>query len=152
MKVELIQASNNHGSIVYTFGFTFKQKKWFLDKTGLSKTSWFDTTVRRVHTHTSWGWIIDRVAPFATSKDLVEACNKTDEIVLFVSHVFEALSTSGQLSRADVQKAHRLFGASMQNVLKQYKPGDLHIPLGIKDTAVATCKNGVYGWKVFGQV
>jgi hypothetical protein len=127
---ELIQASNNIATNVpiYTFLLTYPRRSiWtFL-------ANWFPSLfaerlmVRRYVTATH-NILIDVDAAFSVYESLRDQVQVRRD---FASYIFGAVANGGRISGADVKKAIDLFGPNFQNVLKQYKPGEMHLPCGM---------------------
>lgn len=129
-KAELIQASNNTATntAIFTFLLTYQRESW-LDYVGLSRFFSDRLTVRRYVTATH-NFLIDAglEVKFAVYEELrTQMMERRD----FARYIFSAVGRGGRISGTDVQKAIDLFGPNFQNVLKQYKPGEMHLPPGL---------------------
>ena len=136
IKAELIQASNNlsAGTPIYTFRLTYPRKSW-LDTIGLSKYFEQRLTQSYVVTDTYVRGLMRRARGEAKRDVHCALTDQINEVVAFAEKIFRATNPNNygaakRVTGADVQKAIDLFGPRLQEVLKQYKPGEMHAPFG----------------------
>jgi hypothetical protein len=158
IKAELIQASNNLATHVpiFTFKFTYPKKNWLLDVLGLSKYDLFAKYLVTSYyiTDTDRSDLMTRPSLEANASVYRTLGNQVGEIMEFAQHIFNILyvptdgTPSRMLSVADVNKAMQLFGPRLQDVLKQHKPGEMHLPmfpLNTGHSALALSSEGIQG-------
>lgn len=137
-KAELIQASNNLATNVpiYTFLLTYPVKNWFLDFFGLSKYEFFAKRLTTSYYVTGTDIRVMMNQARAEAKRSVH-CALTDqmnEIVSFSREIFDKINPKNPGARINgytAKKAIDLFGPRLQEVLKQYNPGEIHDPPGM---------------------
>lgn len=150
IKAELIQASNNlaTSTALYTFRLTYPRKSW-LDIIGLSKYFEKRLTTTVISTHTNVYMLLYCAEKFASRTTYVALHEQVCEIVAFAEKIFKATNPNNygaakRITAADINKAIALFGHRLQEVLKQYKPGEMHMPFGVGPNHVYTATED--GW------
>lgn len=147
VKATLIQASNNLSTNipVFTFRLTSTTKFWVLDKLGINH--WFDKLFITTMVVTNNGsGISKRAGEHFSLSECIKLSRQVEEIVILVYRVFRAARGNGRLSGSDLQQAIDLFGKDLQNVLKQYKPGERHMPPGTQPEYWAVALNQPESW------
>jgi hypothetical protein len=131
IKVELIQASINlaNGVIIYTFDLSFPKRRWYncLGFHSGKTLSAVSTFIR--HSGTLFLGVKEGCDP----RYFDEVIDRLYSLESFARKVLTAIynkRTVGRITSADAQRAQELFGSRVQNVLKQYKVGELHQPFG----------------------
>lgn len=146
IKAQLIQASvNTHtGSPIFTFKVSYPRASW------LRFFKVFDRWLQTEHfiTVESLAEVINKVLTddIADGTSYGALISLVDDQIFFARRIFSAVQSGGRISVHDIQKAGELFGDRFQKVLKQYKPGEQHNPLDMREhTAEAT----YLGWERF---
>jgi hypothetical protein len=155
IKAELIQASNNTvaNTPIYTFKLTYPKEVAVLDFLGLSKYFEKWLRVEKTVTADSAGGILVGALIDASTSTCVNLHEQVCRVKALSEKVFKAVGNGGRLSGADIQHAINLFGPRLQEVLKQYKPGEVHRPTdNYAHWRVATETGWEdYDWRAFGS-
>jgi hypothetical protein len=140
IKAELIQASNNLATSIpiYTFLLTYPVNNWLLDFLGLSR---FESvakhlTTRYYITGTSIRVMMNQARAEANRSVHCALTDEMNKVVAFTQDIFWATNPNNygaakRITSAQVKQAIDLFGTRLQDVLKQYKPGEIHAPSGL---------------------
>lgn len=137
-KAELIQASNNlaTGVPIYTFLLTYQVKHWLLDSLGLSRFAFVakHLTTRYYITGTNISVILNQARAEANRGVYFALKDRMRDVQDLTDGIFLSVNPNGvakRISSVQMKKAMDLFGARLQDVLKQYKPGEVHSPVGM---------------------
>jgi hypothetical protein len=155
IKAELIQGSNNtiSNTPIYTFKLTYPKENAVLDFIGLSKYFEKWLRVERTVTADSTAHILIEALMDASTSTCTELMDQIASTIAFTQTVFKAVGNGGRLSGADIQHAINLFGPRLQEVLKQYRPGEVHRPTGNDAHWRVATETGweEYDWRAFGS-
>lgn len=149
IKAELIQASNNMSTnvAIFTFKFTYPRRSWLLEVLGIEKyfERWLTKTQYVTDLFKSRA-AIDFLKARASAQVLLE--EQVTEAAQFSNKIFHALNSCQTITGADIKQAIDLFGPRLQDVLKQYKPGEAHWPCTLSVNHAYTATET--GWKPYG--